>query len=225
MTKYRIGRIEGDWVNFTPPIRGGIYREDGEETEASLDDSDDTSADWSSSLESWNSSTTSLDSNYNAELGKPPSITSHTTKGPEGFSSSIDVPDCQVEPRYNSSFAPTVECKHLTEDSALFVPTSPQGYISSAEQEIINNNIRDNPSLDAETQRMVTVKYQRLHQRVKDEGFYDCNYLEYGKEVVRYTILFTLFIACLRAEWYKTSALFLGLFWVSPLALSNTFLR
>ncbi|KAL2040556.1 hypothetical protein N7G274_006535 [Stereocaulon virgatum] len=213
MTKYRIGRIEGDWVNFTPPIRGGIYREDGEETEASLDDSDDASADWSSSLESWNSSTTSLDSNHNAELAKPPLTISHTIKGPVGLSSSIEVLECQVEPRYNFSIAPTVKCKHLTEESALFVPTSPQGYIWSAEQEIINNEIRDNPSLDAQTQRMVTAKYQRLHQRIKDEGFYDCDYLEYGKEVVRYTILFTLFIACLRAEWYNTSALFLGLFW------------
>lgn len=26
MSRYRIGRIEGRWTNFVPPIRGGIYR-------------------------------------------------------------------------------------------------------------------------------------------------------------------------------------------------------
>lgn len=221
MNKYRIGRIDGKWVNFTPPIRGGIYREDTEEVESSLDDSDDTSAGWSSSLESWNSSTTSLNSTYNAEVCKPPSIHSHTTKGPQRFSSSIEALDQGAEYRSNSSIAQIVECNHLAEDSSHFVPTSPQGYTLSAEQEEIDNDIRDNPSLDADTQRIITVKYQQLHQRVKDERFYDCRYFEYGKEVLRYTVLFTLFISCLRAEWYLTSAAFLGLFWVGPLNIYN----
>ena len=221
MNKYRIGRIDGEWVNFTPPIRGGIYREDTEEVESSLDDSDDTSAGWSSSLESWNSSTTSLNSIYNAEVGKPLSIHSHTTKGPQRFSSSIEALDQGAEYRSNSSIAQMVECNHLAEVSSHFVPTSPQGYTLSAEQEEIDNDIRDNPPLDADTQHMITIKYQQLHQRVKDEGFYDCHYFEYGKEVLRYTVLFTLFISCLRAEWYLTSAAFLGLFWVGPLNTYN----
>ncbi|KAK5147593.1 hypothetical protein LTR04_000801 [Oleoguttula sp. CCFEE 6159] len=80
-------------------------------------------------------------------------------------------------------------------------------------QKELLNDLRDYPSLSPETQRSITRKYQQLHQTAKDEGFYDCPYIEYGKEIARYSTLFALFIVALRAEWYITSAVFLGLFW------------
>lgn len=33
MNKYRIGRIAEPWVNLTPPIRGGIYRDNTEDAQ------------------------------------------------------------------------------------------------------------------------------------------------------------------------------------------------
>ena len=200
MNKYRIGRIAGpQWVNFTPPIRGGIYREYTEEAQYKPEDEsgDDTGSYWSSSLESLNSSTTSLNSVTIEDVGHSAVISSHLNKGDDQYSSSTPQ-DRTTKHRHDS-------------------PTAQRNdYTSSTVQKAIDDDVRDYPSLDADTQRAITLKYQILHQRVKDEGFYDCQYLEYGKEIMRYTLLFSLFIILLRAEWYLTSACFLGLFWVSP---------
>lgn len=70
------------------------------------------------------------------------------------------------------------------------------------------------PSVNPEVQRDIARKYQRLHQRIHDEGLYNCPYIEYGKEMCRYTTLFALFAVTFYHQWYITSAVFLGLFWV-----------
>ena len=207
MNKYRIGRIAGPWVNFTPPIRGGIY---GDNTEAAQykpddEDGDDTSSCWSSSLESLNSSTTSLDSITDGDVSRSDMVGSRPKKGLDQYSSSVPQ-DRATELIHHSSITQRNDHRRL----------SPKDYTSYVVQKGIDDDVRDNPSLDAETQRAITLKYQILHQRVKDEGFYDCNYLEYGKELLRYALLFSLFLTFLRAGWYLTSACFLGLFWVSP---------
>ncbi|KAK4994557.1 hypothetical protein LTR66_005446 [Elasticomyces elasticus] len=90
---------------------------------------------------------------------------------------------------------------------------SAKTYTERTMQKELLSDLRDYPSLSAETQQEITRKYQQLHQTAKDEGFYDCPYVEYGKELARYSALFTLSIIALRAEWYITSAVFLGLFW------------
>lgn len=204
MNKYRIGRIAGPWVNFTPPIRGGIYRDNTEPAQykSEDEDGDDAGSYWSSCQESLNSSTTSLDSITNGDLSHSAIISSRLIKGLDQYSA-YAVPDRDTEGGHISSNAQGNDHQGL----------SPKQYTSYAVQKAIDDDVRDNPSLDAETQRAITLKYQILHQRVKAEGFYDCHYIEYGKEIMRYTILFSLFITFLRAEWYLTSACFLGLFW------------
>lgn len=87
--------------------------------------------------------------------------------------------------------------------------------IEAIEQREIDEGISEWPSLDAETQRNITLEYRALHEQVKLHGLYNCRYSEYGKEMIRYSILFTAFLVLLRAEWYLTSAIFLGMFWVS----------
>lgn len=213
MNKYRIGRIAGpQWVNFTPPIRGGIYREYTEEAQYKPEDEsgDDTGSYWSSSLESLNSSTTSLNSVTVGDVDHSAIISNYPNNGDDQYSSSV--PEDRTTKRRHDS--PTAQRNdHLR--------LSPKDYTSSTVQKAIDDDVRVYPSLDAETQQAITLKYQILHQRVKDEGFYECQYLEYGKELVRYTLLFSLFITLLRAKWYLTSACFLGLFWVSPYIQSS----
>lgn len=69
------------------------------------------------------------------------------------------------------------------------------------------------PSLDLDTQSSISARFRALHQRVYDEGFYRCDYANYAHEAVRYVTLFALFVGSLQAEWYCSSALFLGCFW------------
>lgn len=209
MNKYRIGRIDGDWVNFTPPIRGGSFRDTMEAAQEAPDgeDSEDDSSSWSSRLESTNSSTTSIDSITSGDICSSVARKSSSTEGLDLYFSSVH--QDRARERRDQSL------NHQSNDHQRL---SPNDYTSSVIQKAIDDNVRDYPSLDAETQSAITLKYQVLHQRVKDEGFYDCHYIEYGKEIIRYTLLFSLFLTSLRSEWYMTSACFLGLFWVSSLS-------
>ena len=212
MNKYRVGRIDGDWVNFTPPIRGGIFRDTREAAQDGPDDEDseDDGSSWSSRLESTNSSTTSINSITSEDVCSSVMSNSRSNKGLDLYFSSVHQ-DRARERKIRVSNAQSDDHQRL----------SPHDYTSSAIQKAINDDVRDYPSLDAETQSAITFKYQALHQRVKDEGFYECHYIEYGKEIIRYTLLFSLFFTSLRAEWYLTSACFLGLFWVSSFIPSN----
>jgi len=86
-------------------------------------------------------------------------------------------------------------------------------YTDWAEQQEVDRDHADYPPLDPEVQQDIAKKYSALHQRIHDEGYYNCPYLEYGKEMARYTALFATSMVALWHQWYMTSAFFLGLFW------------
>lgn len=212
MSRYRIGRIDLPWLNFTPPIRGGLFRQLG-------DDDDDTTSSSSSETEeedvdfnlgSINSSSTSVDTIKSA-IAPAAEASIYSIKGNSieklrrPFPSQVDPEPCEHGVSATATCASKIEVYQQSSDS----------YVTSSVQQEIDDNIRDYPSLDAATQRNITLKYRALHRRVRDEGFYDCRYGEYAKEVVRYATLLSIFFVALRYEWYMTSAAFLGLFWVS----------
>lgn len=85
--------------------------------------------------------------------------------------------------------------------------------VNAAVKREVDQDLDTYPSLDPLVQRDIARKYQALHQRVKDDKLYECRYIEYGKEMVRYSTLFALFGFFLYHHWYITSAVFLGLFW------------
>lgn len=221
MGAYRIGRITHPWTNFTPPIRGGIYRKCQDEEESISSASDDEAPALTSRLASLNSSTTSLELELDdglKSLHEPliRTISKSTDCDGDGCDNGVDVSHRGAFQVEDGIFDPCSASKGLADYIVPHVQ-SPEAYTAQTVQAEINKDLDDYPSLDASTQRGITAKYQALHQRVKDEGFYDCRYAEYGKECVRYTILLTLFFIALRAGWYMTSAAFLGFFWVSDI--------
>ncbi len=207
-----MGRIDLPWVNFTPPIRGGLFRQLGDDETTSSSDDDDLD----SSRGSANSSSTSIDTIKSSLPPTPRAALRKSIYSPKG--STIDelrrpiTTQVDIEPSGNGlADNPT----NTRNDKPEVHHQSPTVYVTSTVQKEIDDNVHDYPSLDAITQRNITIKYQALHQRVKDEGFYDCRYREYAKEAVRYVALFSVFFIALRSGWYMTSAAFLGLFWVS----------
>lgn len=72
----------------------------------------------------------------------------------------------------------------------------------------------ENPSVDVETQRAIILEYRALHEQFKSEGLYQCRYSAYAWESLRYLALFAGFAYFLHIQWYITSAIFLGFFWV-----------
>ena len=51
-----------------------------------------------------------------------------------------------------------------------------QAYVTKLVQGDVDDDLRDYPSLDADTQRSINLKFQALHQRVKEDGYYHCNF-------------------------------------------------
>lgn len=92
-------------------------------------------------------------------------------------------------------------------------------YATELEEKEIMDGIKENPSVDAETQHQILLDYRELHEQIKTEGLYQCNYSAYGWECLRYGALFAAFAYLLYSRWYLTSAMFLGLFWVSQLPI------
>ncbi|GAB7358344.1 hypothetical protein MBLNU230_g2415t1 [Neophaeotheca triangularis] len=155
MYRFRIGRMQGPWDNFVPPIQGGDFSKVDKEEESRED----------SGYSSDGTSTSSASSD--AQL--PTTVD--------------DYPN-----RYSSHAAGLVQTE-LEADLAKY------------------------PSLDPVTQRKIGSKFNALHKRVQEEGYYDCRMSEYAKELARYSTLFGLFLWTLSYGWYVPSACFLGLFW------------
>jgi len=188
MQKYRIGRLINPWKNKTPPIRGGAFS-DPDETNSTASNSDSDLSDATTIC----ASSTCSDSGRQQDNAKPRNVTKQVVVG--------DITDATPSKR-----------------SPPLIPhrdTATEALIQKTIQGEVDDNIRDYPSLDSWTQREIENRYRALHDRVKNEGFYECHYREYAKELARYLSIFALFMTTLLHGWYWTSACLLGLFWVS----------
>ena len=216
MGAYRIGRVHQPWANFTPPIRGGVFRKYQDEEE-SISSEDDEGLSFCSHLASLNSSTTSLElaPEEDSKSSSAPLIPSITNKSAGIYGNGSSDDDASYRRAFKSKTdADVYSGLKDTKTRSSSVHVSRIAYVTKTIQTEVDNDLRDYPSLDEETQRNITLKYQALHQLVKDGGFYDCRYSEYGKEAIRYSLLFATFLVTLHYGWYMTSACFLGLFWV-----------
>ncbi len=200
MKAYRIGRKPiGLWLNLTPPVRGGTYETHDTPTPPASEDLTDTEEDIADDTASEASDRSSA-SSFTSSEGR--SVSSIERKAQT-------VLEAQLRERVSTR-------RHATPEDALRHESAFPAFIDAdmlVRQEC-DRDICDYPSLDPAVQQDITQKYRALHQKVQDEGYYDCPYLEYGKEMVRYVALFAIFIVALRHGWYITSAAFLGLFWV-----------
>ena len=115
------------------------------------------------------------------------------------------------------------ECMHKLCNAGATAPAPcREALIATMEEQEVAAGLASMPSLDWKTQQDIATDFRALHGRIKVEGFYDCNYKAYGREVIRYGVLFSAFILLLRAQWYLTSACFLGMFWVCTLCFGES---
>jgi len=191
MKSYIIGRIDGLWDNFLPPIQGGTFRHyNGEEDDANgtIELSPKTVPIADTQIDSGSSrpSSPSLSLASSDELFLDPSLRRRHVESSSSSITSVSVVDEQVPVQFNARY---LTRKGIEEDLAKY------------------------PSLDCTTQREIAQKYRALEVRIRDAGLYNCNYWAYGREVIRYIILFFGCMLCLKYGWYKTSAFLLGCFW------------
>ena len=185
MLKYQIGRIEGRWRNFLPPIQGGRfepYLEDVESTAQQDEESDAHSSNYDSLPDTpifdYMENSTRQRWNGAPEL--------HETSSVSSFSS-LELP-------------PNNEHEKLS-------------HMDARTRQEIDLDLAKYPALDPETQDEIVRRYRLLYHRLQAERLFDCNYSAYAIESCRYLLLFGLFLLSLRYGWYSTSGLFLGMCW------------
>ncbi|CAG7555626.1 unnamed protein product [Fusarium equiseti] len=185
MKAYRIGRKQGPWTNRTPPIRGGVFRKDAPEE---IEIADSTASDTEESL----SSSSILDDAASSASSATDEVVVEDAMKSEGL-------------RHRSA---TIKSENNGKRAAIL------RVANAGVAREIQSDLETYPCpADVKIQTDIRHKYQLLHDRIRDEGLYQCPYIDYGKEMARYTTLFTLFGVLFYNQWYITSAVFLGLFW------------
>ncbi|PGH13108.1 hypothetical protein AJ80_06480 [Polytolypa hystricis UAMH7299] len=185
MNCFQIGRIEGRWTNFLPPIQGGLFRPYVKDQE----DTDGIESDMFSEVSS-------------EESSRPASPIFDSVEGRSGLrrrdDSSTDLstvgsspapPDFSSETQMRLSIVDACTQKEILLDEALYPPVDPAH--------------QDN----------IALKYRALGERIRAEGLYDCNYSAYAIEALRYSMFFGLFVFFLHHSYFCLSAFFLGCFW------------
>ncbi|KAH7175247.1 fatty acid desaturase-domain-containing protein [Dactylonectria macrodidyma] len=174
MLRYRIGRIEGSWVNFVPPFQGGVFRT---RAEIEADSHDIQASDVSHSpASSINEKTDAQNIRDRAARKNNDSAHDGSAKNPE-------------------------------------VPLDGMSYLDTITHEYTTLDLEKYPSPDQATQAKIVAKYRALHERIFDEGLYECKYSSYGIECCRYSTFVLLMGVCFYFKWYYGAAFWLGVLW------------
>lgn len=191
MRRYKIGKIEGPWTNFTPPIQGGVFKKIGEQTSGEQ-------------------------RNSNADIeNDSPSQDSSREPSPIFEPAEHSIPALRRRRASNdqlsqSSSATSLSTLALEEENVTDEKLSPADQRTKEELEA---DLAKYPPLDAQTQATITEKYRLLDQRIRAEGLYQCRYSSYAIELSRYTLLAAMSALTLHWGWYSISGAFLGMLW------------
>lgn len=186
MKNFVIGQIQGPWENFLPPLHGGKFRPyiEGEQVFDEFQESEELSESESLRTPARSASPASVFDDDRSFL-RDPSVLRRRQGSPIASSSS----------------------------SMTSVSMYDETILDELTRKGVEADLEKYPAIDPETQARIVKEYRKLGERIRAAGLFNCNYFRYFKEVVRYLIFLSISMYCLRAGWYKTSALFLGLFW------------
>ena len=183
MDRYRIGRIEGQWKNFVPPIQGGKFRP------ASVERTGENEGE---------------ETVVGEQVHAPSHASSRTPSPPPPtvFDAGEGLRD-----RRGASVSSVSSVEGAER------PLDGMGHLDVWTKKEIKLDLDRYPPLDQDTQDGIVQKYRLLYEKIKAEGLFNCNYNAYAIECFRYSLLFTAMIIFLHWGWYATSGFFLGCFW------------
>ena len=191
MHKYQIGRIEGQWEDFVPPMQGGEFRRSDESAEdPNMEDEVEAEDTVSSNEES---------SGEPSPLFDPAEHHTAPIRRRRGSHSAM-----------SDSSATSLETLEL--EGPLSSKKDRDHYDNPAQQDL-QHDLEVFPSLDPATQTSIIQKYRQLDESIKSEGLYNCNYSAYRIEALRYTLLAALSYYFLQKQWFSLSGALLGMLW------------
>ncbi|KAL6702374.1 hypothetical protein ACN47E_002496 [Coniothyrium glycines] len=192
MTRHRMGRVQLPWANLEPPIRSPDYYKDLQKRKEAVARTDGEQSRRGRSV----------------DLGSAAALIGKKLIGKDTCVRRTSS-SCRSDPEK----LPLVEVATLAISIAEEKKKHREQFAIEQEEKEIEEGIRDNPSLDVETQKAIILDYRALHEQIKAEGLYQCPYSAYAWESLRYGVLFAAFAYLLYCKWYMSSAVFLGLFW------------
>lgn len=210
MKAYRIGQVSQPWVNFIPPIQGGVFQQDSDSTDPGSASDSGPQSSWSRAASS-SASSVSDESTIGSRLELPRGDAAPIASKRGQMQSESCTRRITMRERIDQRQTKQTQFGNAKLSD---MKITRQQYATVLDQKEILDDTRNYPSLDSETQIAISREYKALHARIQAEGFYECRYSEYGKEAIRWSVLFFAFCFLLKAEWYLTSAIFLGMFWV-----------
>ena len=187
MSGFQIGRIEGRWRNFLPPIQGGSFKTYEEDPEVTQDD------DYSDGSSS--------------ESASPPAspifdaIERSSNLRRRQRSKTLDL--------YEVSSISSLSSVELEGNESM----GKLSHMDAYTQQEIDLDLAKYPALDPATQDDIVRKYRLLYDKIQSEDLFQCRYTSYLIETCRYTFLFGMFLTLLKCGWYGFSGLFLGMLW------------
>lgn len=92
------------------------------------------------------------------------------------------VPDGKVEPLVPQEEIVTIDKTELYEEKVI---RDPEDILANYDRQYVLKDLKMLPSLDYETQREISNKYNQLHRKVVAAGLYKCNYWNYFSEFCR----------------------------------------
>ncbi|KAK6455176.1 delta-8 sphingolipid desaturase [Scheffersomyces xylosifermentans] len=213
---WKIGKIDFYWENLLPPIQGGIY------TKGSSTSKKDKKQGATESLENkldYNSSLSSSDVDLSTSSSPLSSSNTSLNDIPES-NKGIGYPKVNaVKPVVPQNTLVTEENKHIlfpvTEEFIDKKSTiiNPKDLMKNYDNGLTQQDIQHLPSLDYKTQQHLRDKYAELHETVIKNGFYQCEYSAYVREIIKISSLFLYSFSFLKLEYYFLSALFMGMAW------------
>ncbi|KAF2853903.1 fatty acid desaturas-like protein [Plenodomus tracheiphilus IPT5] len=190
MNRYQIGRIEGRWTNFLPPIQGGKFRTQEELDKISAEE-------YVGSYSSDRDSASSPSSAEQSPIFEP-----------------VDRSASALRNRNAKKFSRSSSSSSISSVELVNRQTAPKmSVLDRRTQQELDFDKAKYPPLDVKTQDNIVKKYRELQGRIKSEGLYDCNFTSYGIEFLRYGLFLCAFLYLLRSGWYITSAVPLACFW------------
>lgn len=190
MLSFRIGRIEGRWQNFLPPIQGGSFRAFNHNLSNEHSESRTLVT---NTISHRQSQTSSLLEEAADEANK-----SHSNDGLGRPKAGICSTNSNVE-------------KHGRSEMAAY--QAAKGVLQSRTQEQIDHDLAKYPALSDDTQDNIVQRYRELEHVIQARGLYKCSYSSYAIEMLRYLSLLGMSLLCLRFGYYTTGGLFMGCLW------------
>ncbi|CCE85248.1 Piso0_004830 [Millerozyma farinosa CBS 7064] len=208
--RWKIGRIDYGWENMASPIQGVAYDDNREKRNfISLEEKIDVATSDDSEGEISLASTSSDTSNEQEGIGKLGAKDHKSRYEAPGF------PKGKVTPVVSPNIR-VLNKENVNEVYPIFKEggvVDPKILVQNYDNALSRRDLESVPSLDYKTQAVLRAKYLELHDTVIKNGFYQCDYWAYVREVIKIGSLFLYSFSFLKLNYIFLSALLMGMAW------------